>query len=387
MLVAGLSACSSTDDEEDINKVAELTEIEQQFKAKVLWDKSVGSGVKSYFSRIKPTIAYGKLFTGSRDGDTYALDAETGEEVWSRDLSDLAGERGFFDSKVPALLNGGPVTGINKVFYGTENGEVFALDAENGEISWKGKIKGEVISAPAIDSGILVVNSGSGILKAFNAKDGEEVWSVIQDVPALTLRGNSSPVMASGGVIVGTATGELTVYILEKGQQGWTAEVGEATGSTELEGVIDVDSSPIVYGDKVYSVSSRGNLVAIELRTGRVLWKRKYSSYRQLAIDGNSIFLTDAKGHIYAIDRNNGLERWSQLSLTNRGVTGPSVDGDNIVVGDYQGYLHWLNQETGEIVARHYVDGSGIYVEPTSVDGIVYAQTRAGNIQAIKSAQ
>ena len=106
-----------------------------------------------------------------------------------------------------------------------------------------------------------------------------------------------------------------------------------------------------------------------------------------ITIDGNSIFLTDAKGHVYAIDRNNGLERWGQLSLTNRGVTGPTVDGDYIVVGDYQGYMHWLDQETGDIVARHYVDGSGIFTEPTVADGVIYAQTRAGNLQAVKSAQ
>lgn len=387
MLVAGLSACSATDEEEDVHKIAELTDIEQKFEPKVVWSESVGDGVKDYFSRIKPTIAYGKVFTASRNGDAYALDAASGKELWSVDLSNLNNDRGFFDGRVPALLNGGPIAGINKVFIGSENGDVFALDAETGELAWQNEVKGEIISAPAIDSGVLVVNSASGILKAFNASNGEEIWSVVQDVPALTLRGTSTPVMASGGVLLGTATGELTVYILEKGQQGWTAEIGEPTGATELESVIDVDAAPVVYGDKVYAVSSRGNLVAVELRTGRILWKRKYSSYRQITIDGNSIFLTDAKGHVYAIDRNNGLERWGQLSLTNRGVTGPTVDGDYIVVGDYQGYMHWLDQETGDIVARHYVDGSGIFTEPTVADGVIYAQTRAGNLQAVKSAQ
>lgn len=387
MLVAGISACSSTDEEEDANKIAELTEIEQKFEPKVIWSESVGSGVKSYFSRIKPTIAYGKVFTASREGDAFALDQATGKELWSVDLSDLDNNRGFFEGRVPILLNGGPIAGINRVFIGSENGDVFALDAETGELAWQNEIKGEVIAAPAIDSGVLVVNSASGILKAFNASNGEEVWSVVQDVPALTLRGTSTPVMAGGGVLVGTAAGELTVYILEKGQQGWTAEVGEPTGATELESVVDVDIAPVVYGDKAYAVSSRGNLVAVELRTGRILWKRKYSSYRQISIDGNTIFLTDLKGHVFAIDRNNGLERWGQLSLTNRGVTGPTVDGDYVVVGDYQGYVHWLDQETGDIVARHYVDGSGIFTEPSVEDGVVYAQTRAGNLQAIKSAQ
>lgn len=385
LLSIGLAACSSTDDEPEEQLVAELTEITARFEPEVLWSRSVGNGVSDYFSRIKPSVAYGKVFSASREGDTKAFDLESGEQVWSTDISDILFDTGFFDSKKSALLNGGPIAGINKVFIGSENGEVFALDAETGELAWQSKVKGEVITAPALDSGLLVVNTASGVLKAFNASNGEEEWKVEQDVPPLTLRGTSSPVIASGGVVVGTAAGDVTVYILEKGQQGWTAEVGEATGTTELERVIDVDSAPLIFGDKIYSVSSRGNLVALELRSGRVLWKRQYSSYRQLAISGNTLFLTDVKGHVYAIDRNNGLERWSQLALTNRGVTGPAVVGDHIVVGDFEGYLHWLNQETGEFVARHQIDGSGIHSTPTVADGVLYSQSRDGDLNAIKA--
>ncbi len=385
LIAVGLTACSSTDDEQEegVQPMAELTEINAAFTTETLWINQVGNGVQDYFSRIKPHAAYGKIFTANRDGDAIAYDALTGDTVWKVDLSDLDDERGYFDNKIAAQVNGGPIAGINKVFYTTENGDIYAFNAETGELDWQSKIKGEIIATPALDSGILVVNSASGVLKAFNASNGEEVWQVVQDVPALTLRGTSSPAIAAGGVIVGTPSGEVTVYILEKGQQGWTVEVGEAEGSTELQRVIDVDTTPVIYGDKIYSVSSRGNLVAIELRTGRVLWKRQYSSYRKLSIDGNNIFLTDVNGHVYAIDRNNGLERWSQLGLSQRSVTGPAVDGNYVVVGDYQGYLHWLDQETGEFAARHYIDGSGLHTTPTVAKNIVYSQTREGQLQAV----
>lgn len=385
LLSLGLMACSSTDDEIDETLPAELIEINQQFSPKVLWEKSVGNGVGSYFSRIKPIVAYNKVFSASREGEAVALDVVTGKEIWSTDLSNIDKKRGFFDHKTSALIGGGPVVGINKVFLGSENGEVFALDAETGKLDWQGKIKGEIIASPALDAGVLVVNSVSGILKAFNASNGDEIWNIEQEVPALTLRGISAPVVASGGVIVGSADGSATVYILENGNLGWTVEVGEATGSTELERVIDVDSSPLVFGDKVYIVSARGNLVALELISGRVLWKRQYSSYRQLSVSGNNIYLTDVKGHVYAIDRLNGLERWSQPALTNRGVTGPAPVGNYVVVGDFEGYLHWLDKDTGEIVARHKVDGSGIFSTPTVAKDIIYAQSRDGDLQAIKT--
>ena len=124
-------------------------------------------------------------------------------------------------------------------------------------------------------------------------------------------------------------------------------------------------------------------MAAIELKSGRILWKRQYSSYRQMAIYRNTIFLTNLRGHVYAIDRINGIERWSNLSLANRGVTGPAIIDNYVVVGDFEGYLHWLDIESGDIVARNEIDGSGIHSTPTVVDNVLYSQSRDGDLQAI----
>jgi len=385
LISSTLSACSSTDKEDPDSIVAELTDINEKFEPDVLWEESIGYGSEDYFSRLKPIAAYNNIYSASREGDVIALDAKTGDELWTTDLSDIHNERSFWDSRQSASLSGGPVAGLNKVFVGSENGKIYALDAQTGELVWQASIKGEIINSPAIDSGILVVNTTSGIMKAYNADNGDELWAIEQNVPALTLRGISAPVIASGGVLIGTAKGGVSVYILDKGQQGWSTEIGEPSGSTELERVIDVDTSPVVFGDKIYAVSSRGNLAAIELKSGRILWKRQYSSYRQIAIYRNTIFLTDIHGHVYALDRINGIELWSNLLLSNRGVTGPAVVDNYIVVGDFEGYLHWLDQETGEIVARHKVDSSGINTTPTVVDNILYSQSRDGDLQAIET--
>lgn len=380
-----LFACSSDDDEEDVNAMAELTEINEKFSPEVVWDQSVGEGVKHYFSRLSPAVGYDKVFVSSRQGDAYAYDLKTGDEIWDVDLSDITNKRGFFDDEVTARISGGAAIGYNKVFWGSENGEVFAIDAESGELVWQAKVPGEVISKPALDSNLVIINTASGVLIALDIKDGKEVWKVDQSVPPLTLRGVSGVSAMSGGAFVGLASGEVGVFLIDSGQQGWITEIGEPSGSTELQRIVDVDVTPIIFGDKVYAISTNGNLAAMDLQSGRTVWKRKYSSYRQLSLEGNRIFATDIQGHVYAIDRNSGLELWSQLALTNRGTTGAATIGDYAVVGDLEGYLHWLDVTDGSIVARYQVDGSGIYTTPVTHEGLIYAMSRNGELEVIKT--
>ncbi|TKB47211.1 outer membrane protein assembly factor BamB [Thalassotalea mangrovi] len=381
-----LFGCASDDEDEDTSTlVAELTEINAQFEPEVLWEQSTDEGVQHYFSRLNPVVAYDKVFTAERLGDAYAFDKTTGEEIWHVDLSNIDGSRGFFDDRETARISGGGAAGYNMVIWGSENGIVYALNQENGELIWQAKVAGEVISNPALDSNKVLVNTGSGALIALDAQTGEQLWKTEQSVPPLTLRGASGVVTSAGGAFIGNAKGELVVYIIDNGQQGWATEIGEPSGATELQRIVDVDVTPVVFGDKIYGISSNGNLAALDMRSGREVWKRKYSSYRQLTIDGNQIFATDEKGHVYAIDRNDGTELWSQLSFTNRETTGAVSIGDYVVIGDLEGYLHWLNKTDGSIVARHRVDSSAIYVTPVVDEGLIYAQSRDGELQVIKT--
>ncbi|TRX53971.1 outer membrane protein assembly factor BamB [Thalassomonas sp. M1454] len=384
LLSSALVACSS-DDEDEAPVIAELTEIEELFEAEVVWDDSVGDGVGHYFSRLSPAIAYDKVFVSSRFGDAYAFDVNTGDELWNIDLSDIEDERGFFDDAISARIAGGAVTGYNKVIWGSENGDVFAIEEDSGKLAWRAKVSGEVISKPALDSNLVIVNTASGALVALDITSGEEVWKAEQSVPPLTLRGVSGVSASSGGAFVGLASGEVGVYILENGQQGWITEIGEPSGSTELERIVDVDVTPVIMGDKIYAISTNGNLAALDLRSGREVWKRKYSSYRQLTVAGNQIFATDTQGHVFAIDRNSGIEQWSQLAFTGRSTTGAASVGDYVVVGDFEGYLHWLSKADGSIVARHEVDSSGIYNTPLVHNGLLYVMSRDGDLEVIKT--
>jgi outer membrane protein assembly factor BamB len=396
--VFGLSACSTVTnwfaDEEKL-EIRTLTPIEAQFTPSTLWSTDLGSGVGQYYSRIKPAVAYGKVYAANRQGTVSAFEQESGKQVWSKNYAQhkdeglTAGITKLWSSGISAKIAGGLSVAYETVFFGTENGEVIALNAQTGEQLWRVNVKGEVLAAPAIDEGIVLVNTGSGIMFALDAGTGEQVWSYESDVPPLSLRGVSAPAAANGGAIVGTASGKLAVNIIGTGQTAWEQVISAPTGATELERIVDIDSQPLLAGGTIYVISYDGSLASVELRSGRVIWKREYKSYRRITTEGNNLFVVDVNSNVYALDRRNGIELWSQSSLKQRQLTAGTPLGEYIVAGDKFGYLHWLNQSDGKIVARLAVGGDdedeSIYSAPV-VDGkVLYTQTRDGKLVAVQT--
>jgi len=393
-----LTSCSTVTDwfaDEDELVIRKLSPIEAQFTVNTLWSADLGSGVGPYYSRLKPAVAYGKVYAANRHGTINAFEQETGKKVWSKNYAQhpdeglTASVTKLWSNGISAKIAGGLSVAYETVFFGTENGEVIALNAQTGEQLWLVKVKGEVLAAPAVDEGIVLINTGSGVMFALDASTGEEVWSYESDVPPLSLRGVSAPAAANGGAIVGTASGKLAVNIIGTGQTAWEQVISAPTGATELERIVDIDSQPLLAGGTIYVIAYDGSLASVELRSGRVIWKREYRSYRRITTQGNKLFVVDVNSNVYALDRRNGIELWSQGSLKKRLLTGAAPIGEYIVVGDKFGYLHWLNQSDGQIVARLAVgdddEDESIYSAPVVEGKVLYTQTRDGKLVAVQT--
>ncbi|MDC0609131.1 outer membrane protein assembly factor BamB [Vibrio sp.] len=370
-LISGaMMGCSS---EEDSIVMAPVPQVNSQFTPDVDWSTSVGSGVGHYFSKLKPEYAYGKIFVASRDGEVRALDPENGKVLWSKDL----------EVGSPVKLAGGISSGINKVFVGSETGVIYALDAENGNVDWTANVSGEVLAAPTTDGSLVIVNTSEGELIGLDQQDGKQKWVINTEVPNLTLRGDSAPVAVSGGVFWGTASGRLAAAISARGQLIWQQSVGIPKGSTEIDRLVDVDSSPLVLGATLYTVGYNGQLIAIDLRSGKPKWKRTYSSALDLASDGANIFLVTSKDHLVAVDARSGTELWQNKKLENRLVTSPVIINDYVVVGDSEGYLYWIDRNTGEFVSQQHVNNSGFAVAPIVLPDGYLIVTRNGDVKKL----
>lgn len=360
--------------EEDTIIMAPVPVVESQFTPDVVWSTSVGDGVGQYFSKLTPAYAYNKVFVASRDGEVMALDPESGNKIWTADL----------ETDVPARLSGGIKASYGKLFIGTENGEMISLDAETGEEKWRVEVDGEVLSVPETDANLVLVHTTRGALVALEEETGNEMWTVSTEVPNLTLRGTSSPVAVSGGVFWGTANGRLAAAIVERGQMIWQQPVGTPKGATEIDRLVDSDAKPLIVGGMLYTIGINGQLVAIDLRSGSPAWKRTYSSAQDMTTDGRNIYLITDKDYVVAVDARSGTELWQNRELEYRLLTAPAIIDRKIVLGDSEGYLYWLDRNTGEFISQQLEHDSGFAVAPIEVDDGFVITTRNGDVKMLK---
>ena len=365
-----LAGCAS---EEDTIVMAPVPSVDNQFTPKMDWATSIADGVGEYYSKLKPEYAYDHVFVASRSGLVKALDPENGKTVWQIDL----------EKDVPARLSGGITAGYDKIFIGSENGSVTALNAESGEEVWHSNVEGEVLAAPTTDSNLVIVNTSRGMLVALDQNTGEQKWTISTEVPNLTLRGDSQPIAAGGGVFWGTANGRLAAAVVDRGQLIWQQPIGTPQGATEIDRLVDVDATPVVIGPVLYIAGYNGQLTAIDLRSGKPAWKRQYSSATDLASDGNRIFVVTQDDHLAAVDARSGTEIWTNDELENRLLTAPAIIDGYLVVGDSEGYLHWLDRDSGEFVAQQHVDSSGFAVAPIQLDDGYVLVTREGEVKKL----
>jgi outer membrane protein assembly factor BamB len=266
-----------------------------------------------------------------------------------------------------AELSAGPGLGAGLVAVGTSDGAVIAFDA-SGTRLWKADVAGEVLAAPLVARDRVIVRPVDGRVRSLAASDGQEQWSVEEPVPRLSLRGTAPPVLAGEAVLAGFDSGKVVAFALATGDVSWQSQVSTPRGRSELERLADVDGAVQVEGDDGYAVGYQGRVVMFALDSGQVWWGRDLSSYRGLALDADQLYVATSDGTVVALRRRDGTVLWQQEGLKRRGLGTPAVAGNAVVVGDFDGYLHWLDRDTGKFVAREHAGGERISAAPV-VDG------------------
>ncbi|ORU93671.1 MAG: outer membrane protein assembly factor BamB [Cycloclasticus sp. symbiont of Bathymodiolus heckerae] len=349
----------------------ELTEITTEVGLTELWRKKVSAGQGDRFLRLEMVVSDGKIFVADNKGLVVALDQKSGATLWE------------VETNLP--ISGGLEVGFEHVFFGTTDADVVALKMADGDTAWTTQVSSEVLSIPRFSDGFLVVRSIDGAVNTLDAATGNELWSYIRDVPALSLRGTSSPVVKSGGVISGYANGKLVVLRLKDGLQIWETSVAVPRGRGALSRMVDVDSDPLAGERFIYAATFNGGVVAVDVRSGQIAWRRsEMSSFKKMVADWVSIFVVDVNNHIWSADQSDGRLNWEQDALENRQLT-PLVKVDEyLLTADYEGYLHVLNVSDGQLVGRLKVSDNAVIEAPVFDDGLIYIQNVKGEITALR---
>lgn len=358
--------CSSKKDKAE--PPAKLVDFKQTLDVREIWSHKVGGGYERLRLGLRPASDGARIFAGSVDGRVASYDAVTGKEIWG------------VKTKLP--LSAGPGYADGVLAFGSSDGDLIALDASNGSELWRQAIGAEVLAAPAIGSGVIVVRTVDGRLRGFAAHDGRTVWTIEQNLPALTLRGNSPPRIAGNVVVSGFNNGRVGAYEIANGDPAWEVAIANPQGRTELERLVDIGQGIQIVATEVYVVGYHGRVVGIDVGTGVVLWQQDMSSFAGLSADFTSVYVTNDVDAVISLDRRAGAQVWRQEGLRLRDVTAPTRFGNTVVVGDYDGYVHWLDMGDGHFVAREHAAKGRISAAPIVVGENLYVQGDDGTVAA-----
>lgn len=364
----GLAACAGVDNTE---QPAPLPKFEPTLEVRKDWIRFATDGTVGQFRQLTPYLEDDRIFVADAGGYVAAYAADSGKRLW--------GESTGLD------LISGVSGGEGLIVVGARSGEAVALRQENGQELWRRRLSSEVMAFSRIELGVVVARTNDGKLHALSGASGELIWQAGRKTPALSLRGASAPVIAGGQLVVGFDTGKLALLALDRGNVLWEAPVAVPTGRSELERLVDLDGRLAVDGGEIFAASYQGRVAALGQRDGRIRWARDISSYAGLVLDAKHLYVTDELGAVWCLDRESGVALWRQDALRLRSVTAPVLLGDYVLVGDYQGYVHWLSRFDGRFLARVQVDDAGLLAAPRVRGDQVIALGNSGLLVGLRA--
>ncbi len=375
-----LAACSQS---ANIKPPHELVEFTPQATVTRLWKTSVGDGAGDSGIRMRPAYSDGVVYAAAIDGTIAAFDATNGDTVW-RKHSRTHGWFGWGDSdRKDAFYSGGPAVANGLLVIGTKDGHVYGLSASDGSQRWVATVSAGVLSTPAIAGNRVVVRTNDGKVTCLNAADGSTEWVYDQGiVPLLSLRGNGDVLVTNGVVFFGSDDGKLVALRLETGDKLWAMPLASGEGSTDIERMDDADGAILIHGHTLYAAAYHGNVVAVDGPSARRLWEDGLSTYASMAVDDHMLVAVDSASNVWAFDPATGSNLWKQDKLAWRWLSGPAIQDGYAVVGDLEGYLHWLSPSDGHFVARKRLSHDAIRAQPLVVDNVAYVMDVAGHLAA-----
>ena len=350
-----------------------------------VWRASAGDGSGSE-ARVMapPVVAGGRLFAFDARGQVSAFEFATGRRLWSFNLTPPKEERG--------ALGGGLAWDDGVLYATTGYGFVHALDGDSGELIWEKRIGVPFRAAPTAANGRIFAISYDNQLHALAAADGRVLWTHAGIPEDAGLLGGAAPAVAGGVVVVPYSSGEVVALRVENGRVVWGDQLVRQARFTPLASLSDIRGRPVIDRGRVLAISYSGRLAAIDLRTGERVWEREVAGAEQPWVAGDFIYLVSNQAEVVCLSRADGRIRWvTQLQQYENAErredpvlwSGPVLASDRLVLASNHGEAVSVSPYTGELLGRVELP-DGVTIAPIVADGMMVLYTDDAELVALR---
>lgn len=348
------------------------------------WSVSIGSG-SSQRARLaaEPVVADGRVYTIDTNARVRAFSTENGGLIWERQV------RGQ-NSPSEALFGGGVSFDGGRVYATNGAGDAAAIDAATGNLIWLVKPGGPLRGAPTVANENVWAVSQDNQLYALNAANGETRWTGTGSFELAGVFGAAAPAFSQSTVVAGFSSGELTAYRYENGQVVWQDALARTGVSTIVGTISDIDADPVIDQGRVFAVGQGGRMVAVELITGQRVWELNIAGISTPWAAGEWVFVVTDRGQLLALSRASGRIRWiSQLPAfrdaeDEKGPIfwrGPILAGNRLVLVSSSGNIAHVSPTDGRLIAA--VSGlAPMSLPPVVANNTLYVLDDTGRLTA-----
>lgn len=337
------------------------------------WSASAGTGDSDYERIVSPPIiAEGRVYAMDARSRVSAFDAAKGERLWRVSLAPKSEDEGH--------IGGGLAYAYGRVYVTTGFAQAIALNAKDGKEVWRQTLPGPLRTPPTVHGGRVFVVTVDNQVFALDAETGTQQWNFAGITEPASILGGGSPAVDSGVVVVPFSSGELVALKVENGRVLWSDSLATARRTDQVSTLSHVRGRPVIDRGRVFALSHGGIMVAIDLRTGRRLWDRQIGGLESPWVAGDYIFVLTGDSEIVSLSRNDGriywiqeLPRFEDEKKKKNPIqwTGPVLASDRLIIAGSHGFAIAVSPYDGSILGTEKMP-EGVTVPPVVADGSIY---------------
>lgn len=340
---------------------------------KPIWQTAIGAGADDQERFVAaPIVAADRVFAMDVDSTVSAFDANTGDELWSAELTP--------DEEDDGHIGGGLAFENGRLYVTTGFAQVIALDAGTGAEIWRQTVGGPMRTPPTARGGRVFAVTVDNKLYALHGGDGSTLWTHNGISEVASLLGGASPAVDAGVIVVPYSSGELIALKVENGRLLWADSLASIRRTDVVSTLAHIRGRPIIDRGRVFAMSHGGQTVSIDLRSGRRIWDKEIGGIESPWVAGNYVFAVTNNSEVICLARDTGriywvtaLPRWKDEEDRKDPIiwTGPILVSDRLIVGGSHGQALALSPYSGNILGQEEMP-DGVSVAPVVANGSVF---------------